>query len=83
MSARTSPSAKLLWKDAGTYFYVPASGCSEVVQCETAEAAGGEPQQECAWCAHGMRLLVPGSESGKAEAVTADVRGFELCATAD
>ena len=67
LSARTSPSAKLLWKDAGTYFYVPASGCSEVVQCETAEAAGGEPQQECAWCARGMRLLVLrlDSQSGK------------------
>ena len=53
-----------------------------VVQCETAEAAGEERPQECACCADGMRLLVPGSESGKAEAVTAEVGGFELCATA-
>ena len=29
-----------------------------------------------------MRLLVPGSESGKAEAVTAEVGGFQICATA-
>ena len=42
LSARTSPSARLLCKDAGTYFYVPASGCSVVVRCETAKAAGGE-----------------------------------------
>ena len=49
-----------------------------VVQCETAKAAGEERQQECACCAGGMRLLVPGSESGKAEAVTAEVGEFEF-----
>ena len=54
-----------------------------VVQRETAKAAGGSDSRSVFGVHTACDCSSKGSESGKVEAVTADVRGFELCATAD
>ena len=78
MSARTSPGARLLWKDAGTYYFVPRAAAVWWYSARQLRLQVRSDSRSVLAVHTACDCSCKGSESGKAEAVTAEVGGFEF-----